>query len=37
MLTLIRLGQVLVENPWYGTDYHIVVRQAQGVFWFAVM
>ena len=41
MLTLIRLSQVLVENSRYGTDCHIVVRQAQlmlqGVLWFVVM
>ena len=41
MLTLIRLNQVLLENPRYGTDCHIVVRQAQlvlwGVLWFVVM
>ena len=29
MLTLISLGQVLVENPRYGIDCHIVVCQAQ--------
>ena len=29
MLTLIRLSQVLVENPRYGTDCHIVIHQAQ--------
>jgi hypothetical protein len=41
MLTLIRLSRVLVDNPWYGMDCHIVVRQAQlvfrGVLWFAVV
>jgi hypothetical protein len=41
MLTLIHLSQVLVENPRYGTDCHIVVHQAQlvlrGVLWFAVI
>jgi hypothetical protein len=41
MLTLIRFSQVLVENPQYGTDCHIVVCQAQlvlrGVLWFIVV